>query len=202
LETVDGGILEDVVISNITMKDIVNSPLFLRLGSRMRTPPGDSMAGALKRIMISNITVYNADSHFASIISGVPGKVIEDVQLNNIRIYYRQMDSSFSKIRAIVPESEKDYPEPAKMGIMPAYGFFIRHVKNVKLNNVEVSYMGKEVRPAVVMNDVKAAELFRVSLQTVPGVKTIILNDVEDFSIQESKGLKNKTLNKLTTTSF
>src|SRR5258706_2166431 len=91
LETVDGAILEDVTISNITMRDIVNSPLFLRLGSRMRTPAGDSMAGALRRIMISNVIVYNADSHFASIISGVPGKVIEDVQLNDIRIYYRQM---------------------------------------------------------------------------------------------------------------
>ena len=69
--------------------------------------------------MISNVIVYNADSHFASIISGVPGKIIEDVQLNDIRIYYRQMDSSFSKIPLVVPENVKDYPEPAKMGIMP-----------------------------------------------------------------------------------
>ena len=202
LETVDGALLEDVIITNITMRDIVNSPFFLRLGSRMRTPPGDSTAGALRRIMISNIVVYNADSHFASIISGVPGKIIEDVQLNNIRIYYRPMDSSFSKIPSIVPENEKDYPEPAKMGIMPAYGFFIRHVKRIKLNNVEVSYMGKEVRPAIVMDDVKDADLFRVSIQTVPGVRTIVLNKVEDFSIQESKGFKNKKLKKLTSTSF
>ena len=38
LETVDGGVLEDIVISNITMRDIVNSPIFLRLGARMRSP--------------------------------------------------------------------------------------------------------------------------------------------------------------------
>src|SRR6266702_337667 len=38
LETVDGGLLEDVTISNLTMRDISNSPIFLRLGSRVRGP--------------------------------------------------------------------------------------------------------------------------------------------------------------------
>ena len=38
LETVDGGHLEDIVINNITMRNIVNAPIFLRLGARMRSP--------------------------------------------------------------------------------------------------------------------------------------------------------------------
>jgi polygalacturonase len=202
LETVDGGILEDVTITNITMKDIVNSPLFLRLSSRMRMPPGDSTAGALRRIMISNISVYNADAHFASIISGVPGKVIEDIQLNNIRIWYRPMDSAVSKIPAVVPENEKGYPEPAKMGIMPAYGFFIRHVKGIRMSNVEVGYSGTETRPAMIMDDVKDADLFRIKAQPVPGKKSIILNNVEGFNIENSEGFKDKQLKKLTSTSF
>src|SRR5688572_17400149 len=46
LETVDGALLEDVTISNITMRDIVNSPFFLRLGGRMRGPAGTKI-GAL-----------------------------------------------------------------------------------------------------------------------------------------------------------
>jgi polygalacturonase len=201
LETVDGGLLEDVTITNITMKDIVNAPLFLRLGARMRSP--DSLSkGALRRIMISNVTVYNADSHFASIISGLPGNMIEDVSLNNIRIWYRPMDSSFTKIPAIVPENEKGYPEPAKMGIMPAYGFFIRHVKGIKMNNVEVGYMGKEIRPAIIMDDVKEADLFRVKTQVVPGTKSIVLNNVEGFSIQASEGFKDKKLIVNSSTSF
>src|SRR6267142_3295584 len=57
LETVDGGPLEDVSISNITMRDIVNAPIFLRLASRMRMPSPDSTLGTLKRILISNIMV-------------------------------------------------------------------------------------------------------------------------------------------------
>jgi polygalacturonase len=34
LETVDGGLLEDVTIANVTMRDIWNAPIFLRPGSR------------------------------------------------------------------------------------------------------------------------------------------------------------------------
>ena len=36
LETVDGGILEDINIGNLVMRDLINSPFFLRLGARMR----------------------------------------------------------------------------------------------------------------------------------------------------------------------
>jgi hypothetical protein len=40
IESVDGAHIEDVTVSNITMRDISNSPIFIRLGSRMRVPEG------------------------------------------------------------------------------------------------------------------------------------------------------------------
>ncbi|HEY1872007.1 MAG TPA: glycosyl hydrolase family 28-related protein, partial [Chitinophagaceae bacterium] len=54
LESVDGALLEDVVINNITMRDVVNDPIFLRLGSRMRGPAGTEV-GKMRRIIISNV---------------------------------------------------------------------------------------------------------------------------------------------------
>jgi polygalacturonase len=60
LETVDGGLLEDVTITNITMRDIGNAPIFLRLASRMRGPDGVPV-GELRRIIISNIVAYNVN---------------------------------------------------------------------------------------------------------------------------------------------
>ena len=167
----------------------------------MRGPEGTEI-GQLRRVTISNIRAYNADSHFASIISGIPGHDIEDVQLNDIRIYYRPMDSATTKIPAVVPEHEKTYPEPAKMGIMPAYGFFIRHAKDIQLNNVEVSFMGSEVRPAFIIDNVKGIELFRVKAQAAMGVTNFVLNNVEGFSLKERSGSKEKKFEKLTTTSF
>jgi len=36
---------------------------------------------------------------------------------------------------------------------MPAYGFFIRHVDGIQMDNVEVSYMEADARPAFVLSD-------------------------------------------------
>jgi polygalacturonase len=196
LETVDGGILEDVTISNIVMKDVTNSPIFLRIGGRMRGPAGMPI-GKLRRILISNVMVYNADAHFASIISGLPGNDIEDVKLNNIRIYYRQMDSAVTAIQTTVPEHEKTYPEPAKMGVMPAYGFFIRHVKNIELNNVHISYLGKEIRPPFVLDDVKKIELNNLKAQPVQGVPLFKMTNVSDFIIRQSRDIPDKKIKEL-----
>lgn len=193
LETVDGALLEDVTITNITMRDVVNSPIFLRLGARMRGP-AETPPGALRKVMISNIIAYNADAHFATLISGLPANDIEDVKLSNIRIYYRPIDSPLSRIQTKVPEYEKDYPEPQKMGVMPAYGFFIRHSKNIELTNVEISYLGKETRPAFVIDDVQGIELRNVKAQPVPGVAPFALKNVGGFTIRDSKAAKDTVI--------
>lgn len=151
LETVDGGYLEDVVISNITMRDIVNSPLFLRLGARMRSPEG-TPSGRMRRIIISNVNVYNADSRYASIISGIPGALIEDVNISNVQLFYqggyKQADAS-----KMPPEQEKAYPEPWMFGTIPAKGFFIRHAKNITLHNVSFHFEKPDNRPLFVTDD-------------------------------------------------
>ncbi|MEI6945851.1 glycoside hydrolase family 28 protein [Paraflavisolibacter sp. H34] len=191
LETVDGALLEDVSITNITMRDIVNSPLFLRLGGRMRGPQGTAI-GELRRVNISNIVAHNVDAHFAALISGLPGNEIEDVRLNNIRIYYRPIDSPATRIQTMVPEYEKTYPEPQKFGVLPSYGFFIRHVKGIELNNVEVSYLGQETRPAFFLDDVKGADFFRIKAQKAPSVPRFQLNKVSDLNITGSGPLDKK----------
>jgi len=185
LETVDGALLEDITITNITMRDIGNSPIFLRLGARMRGP-ANVTPGTLKRVIISNVNVYNADSRFSSMIVGIPGYPVEDVKLDNIHIYYRQLDSSITKIPTGLPELIKDYPEPERFGVNPSYGFFIRHAKNIEMNNVQISYMGKETRPAVILDDVKGISFNNFKAQETPGQPTIIQRGVTGFSIQSS----------------
>ena len=54
LESVDGGAIEDITFTGITMRDIRNAPFFLRLGARLRGPAGTSV-GTFKRVIISNI---------------------------------------------------------------------------------------------------------------------------------------------------
>lgn len=201
LETVDGALLEDISISNITMRDVSNSPLFLRLGGRMRGPQGVPV-GKLRRILISNLIAYNADAHFASILSGLPEHDIEDVKLDNIRIWYRPIDSAFTSVQKLVPEHEKAYPEPAKMGVLPAYGFFIRHAKNLELNNIEISYLGAETRPAFYIEDVKGMEMRNVKAKPVAGSSLFVLKNVSGFTISESKGIKSRAWDKMADARF
>ena len=88
LEIVDGGVMENVSISNITMKDVANPPIFIRLGNRARGP-NNPPVGEIRNISISNILATGVDARCAAIISGIPGHRIEDVRLNNIRIIYK-----------------------------------------------------------------------------------------------------------------
>lgn len=151
LETVDGGHLEDVVISNLTMRDIVNAPIFLRLGARLRSPEGTPV-GVMKRIRISHVNVFNADSRYSSIISGIPGALIEDVTLNDIHIYYQGGYSAEDGLR-IPPEQERTYPEPWMFGTIPTKGMFIRHARGVSLNGIHFHYEKPDGRPLFVTDD-------------------------------------------------
>ncbi len=151
IETVDGGHLEDLVISNITMRDIVNAPIFLRLGARLRSPEGTPI-GSMKRIRISNVNVFNADSRYSCILSGVPGGIIEDVSLSNIHLYF-QGGYPAEEPGRVIPEQEKTYPEPWMFGTIPAKGFFIRHARGIALDNVHFHYAQPDGRPLFVTGD-------------------------------------------------
>jgi polygalacturonase len=152
LETVDGGPLEDISISNITMRDIANAPIFIRLGSRLRAPV-NTPESVVRRVNLSNFVIYTSDSPYASILSGVPGYSIEDVTLNNIQVW--SQGGGTAKDAAATPaESEKEYPDPRRFGITPSYGFYLRHIHGITLDNVQVHTLTPDARPAYVLDDV------------------------------------------------
>ncbi|MDP4189408.1 MAG: glycoside hydrolase family 28 protein, partial [Bacteroidota bacterium] len=195
LETVDGGLLEDVTISNITLRDIVNSPIFIRLGGRMRGPAGVPV-GALRRIIISNVVAYNVDPRFGVIISGIPGHDMENIQLNNIQIYYRGGGTKEQALRE-VPELENDYPEPYRFKTMPSYGFFIRHVNGIEMNNVRISCSSNDFRPAFILDQVKRVKFLNVSAQKAKDIPLMLLKNVEDFTIHQSFPIADVRLDKV-----
>ena len=110
LETVDGALLEDITVTNISMRDIVSAPIFMRLGARMRGPD-NTPVGTLKRVIISNLVCSNCESGLGSIISGIPGHYVEDVKISGIQILHQgggtKEDAAYQP-----PEYEDMYPEP------------------------------------------------------------------------------------------
>ena len=192
LESVDGALLEDVTITNITMRDIVNAPIFLRLGARMRGPK-EVPVGHLRRVIISNITVYNADPKNGCIISGNEGADIEDIRLSDIRIYYNGGGTAEQAARE-VPGFEKEYPEPYRFGTMPSYGFFVRHVKDIQFNNVEVTLMKDDQRPAFILDDVKGADFNFVKAQKSANVPSLVLKNVKRVNLFHAFNLPEKNI--------
>ena len=110
LESADGAILEDIVVSNITMRDAPDIPLFLRLCARMRGP-ADAKVGTLRRIKISNINSYNSTGLYPAIIAGIPGALIEDISLSDI--YFHKVGGADKKIADTEPDEQiKRLPRP------------------------------------------------------------------------------------------
>jgi polygalacturonase len=187
LETVDGGLLEDVTITNITMRDITSAPIFFRLGSRMRGPQGVPI-GKLRRVNISNLVCSNSASRLGCIVSGIPGHEIEDVKFSNILIQHHgggsQADSSIEPL-----EKENAYPEPDMFGNMPSHGFYIRHARNLEMTNVEIQYLKEDARPAFILQNVKDVDLLRIKAEHVSSAPVFSLNAVEDFNLYLSRPL-------------
>jgi polygalacturonase len=155
IEVTDGGIADGITISDIKMTD-VQTPIFIFLGNRGRKQVGDTSAapiGQIKNIVLSNITA-TSDSKMTSSITAFPGYYIENMTLNNIVL--NDMgggDSNEAKI--ILPENPAAYPENRIYGyVYPSSGLYIRHVKNIILNNVRLNVRNKDDRPAIITNDV------------------------------------------------
>uniref|UniRef100_Q01X09 Glycoside hydrolase, family 28 n=1 Tax=Solibacter usitatus (strain Ellin6076) TaxID=234267 RepID=Q01X09_SOLUE len=210
LESVDGAHIEDVAVSNLTMRNVSNAPIFLRLRSRMRAPEGTPI-GSIKRITISNVIAYDADPRYASIIAGVPGHDVEDVKLSGIRLVYRgglTLDDTAKQPAGLVnsfffrasggvpprepyetPEREKEYPEPSMFGILPAYGFFIRHAAGIQLNDIDVSYIKEDRRPAFVLDSVDGVTLENCKARRTATVPTLVMMNAKAVEARHCAGL-------------
>lgn len=144
LEVVDGGAMDQVTISNISMTGI-QTPLFIRLGSRHGK-------GTLKNVVISSITATN-ESLISSSITGIPGSYVENVSIRDIIFNYKGT-GTLEDAAAAVPEKEKSYPENRMFGhCLPAYGLYVRHVKHLSVQNFRFNLNAPDARPAVLLDD-------------------------------------------------
>ncbi|MEW2923141.1 glycoside hydrolase family 28 protein [Muricauda sp. ANG21] len=193
IESVDGAHIEDIAISNITMRHLSKSPIFIRLGSRLRGPKG-TRVGTIKRITINNVIGSDANGRYTSSISAIPGHYIEDVQISNVR--FNQQGGGEKELASIFPpENEADYPEPGMYGLLPAYGFYIRHVKGLDMSHVKLDYNEPEARPAFVLEDVHNAYFYHLDVEAgVDGAPFFDLRNVSDFSVEDFKKLKDTQL--------
>jgi polygalacturonase len=202
LEAADGAFLEDIAISNITMRDTADAPLFLRLNRRNRGPKETMRPGRLRRVLISNLVSSNSAASTASIFSGIPENSIEDVKLTNCYFGHRGLELSRDASKPSpdwhtrqVPEIEEAYPDPNRFGQTPSNGFFIRHLKHLEMSHVEIAPGNDDPRPAFWLEDVHRADFFAI---TAPPQPNFTLRNVSELRILWSRAAKDMTLEQTT----
>jgi len=169
IENVDGGVTDNIRVSNIFMTD-VHAPIFIKLGNR------SSGGGKLENVTISNVAAVG-NSRMASSITGYPGHDVENIQLNNIRISSpgggTAEDSCIS-----LPENEKNYPESNMFGnVLPSSGLYVRHAKGIVLQDVTLNVRNEDDRPAMIMDDIKMANIGLMNIDlpigNTPAIKLV-----------------------------
>lgn len=184
---VDGGEIENIVVDSVRSINTGNV-IFLRIGDRWSKGKQPSM----KNIVISNVYAevpfgkpdagYSYEGPVEDLprnispasIVGLPEYKIQDVTLRNIEIVYPGAGNPYYAKRGLtpaeldsIPEMRTAYPEFSQFKELPAWGFYIRHAEGIVFENVKLTALKKDYRPAIVLDDVKRA-VFKGSLFNEP----------------------------------
>lgn len=179
LQTVDGGTLERVAVSDIQMSN-VRAPIFVRLGKRGRSQDVP-VAGELRNVSISNVVAVGAMT--PSSITGVPGHPVTEIALKNVRVTARG-GAAAEVASQLVREMEKTYPDAYMFRDLPAYGFYCRHVRGLTLDDIELNVERPDARPAVVLDDVEHARMRNLlAMAPAEGQPLVWLRSVRDYHL-------------------
>lgn len=201
LESVDGGILENIEISDITANNTGNA-IFIKLGHRN----SEGKVGTLKNVSIKNVVVqvpFGAPdlkyeirgpelpffhNTFPASITGLPAHYVENVSLENIRIIYPgRANNGYAHLPVHrlkdVPENESQYPEFSMFGELPSWGFYVRHVKGLSMKNINMKVLEYDFRPAFVFDDVDGLNLTKIKIEENNNGKQFILKDVQNAKL-------------------
>lgn len=180
LESVDGGEIDNICITNISMNN-VKSPVFLRLGNRGRDMV-EPIPGSVKNVVISNIVATGAE--LPCVIAGIPGYVVENVTLDNINITLSG-GGLLEKAFITVPEKIAGYPDANMFGDLPAYGLYARHVKGLILKDIRFNLITPDYRHVMVCEDVSSLNLMTLaSPQSKGAVSSLKFDKVIDALVQ------------------
>ena len=204
LESVDGGVIDDVEVTRVKARNTGNA-IFIRIGQRNQDKP----PGVVRNIVLSDITVQVPSGRpdqgyehpgppikvpanlMPSSIVGLPNYPIENVTLRNIEITYgggarREVAEVPLSALSSIPEKRANYPEFSMFGELPAWGFYLRHAKNIRFENVTLSLEKPDFRSAFVADDLQGLSLDHVKFLSAGEEHMVVLS-----------GVRGDTLNKI-----
>lgn len=189
LEEVDGGVLENININNITMMDVPAYGIYIVTGKRNRGP-SVTQPSRMRNVLIANVTADGVSANGGIEIFGLAEQPIEGLRLENIRMVCKGGGTE-EQANKMPAELGTGYPEAR--GVMPGYGVFARHVRGLELANINLSFENEDKRPAMVVSDVDGLEVDNFKAQLSEGVSAAKMENVKNVVIRNSPVLKNVT---------
>ena len=188
LEEVDGGIMDNITINNLTMMDVPDYAIYITTGKRNRTP-GLTTTSRAKNILISNVIADGVGKMSGIQIMGLPELPITGVRLENIRLTSNGGGTK-EEAAATPKELGNGYPEPRRLGTLPAYGLYARHVRDLEVANVHMNFVQEDLRPAISCVDVDGLEIDNAKAQLADGVPAAKFEDVKNLVVRNSPMLE------------
>ena len=164
---VDGAYVNNVLFSHIKIKDSTG-PIFVATGHRQKNYIGDSHTrpSRIKGLRFEDVTITTkryerlsgsrdlTDFGQGIVLSGRKDGLIEDVVFKNVTTaFYGGVTASVSEDKAI-PIIEGQYPECHALGLLPSWGYYLRHVRSLAFDNCHETLMNDDVRPMTIEKDV------------------------------------------------
>ena len=117
-----------------------------------------------------------------SVIWGKPGTPVENITFKDINIRYK---GGHPVSEATLRPVENDERFPRKVGDIPSYAWYLRHVKNVYFTDCEFDFEQNDDRPAFVIDEGNIVKLNNVKLKKGDGIdyRIEIRETVSDFAI-------------------
>jgi polygalacturonase len=174
LVAVDGGTLDGVLIDNIRISG-PRVPIFLRRGNRARPykkEQGDIPVSGFRNVQISNITASGA-SNLGCMLAGIPDYPIENIKLTNITITFSG-GGTHEDATKVLPEDETKYPDIGQFGIMNAYGFQVRHARNMTMKNISLRFENEDKRAPLILDDVDNFTISEMDAMVSPESESFI----------------------------
>lgn len=196
IEAVDGSVIDGVTYEDIRMSNCA-APFVVRLGNRGRTfegGPNPAPVGAIRNVTLRNIrntgigwVEVKGGPGVGTAVGGLKGHPIENVLIEDCDLLLFGSVNEPQMIYRDVPENEKKYPEFDCYGTCPAYGIYFRHVDGLQVRNVRLRLANNDVRPAIVMDDVKNYALEGIDYESCSRTEPYGLWHQQDGEIRDAK---------------
>ncbi len=160
----DSATIQDVRYKHITIKN-ANCPIYFLIFDRLRTGEKDVHPGLIKDIDLDDITITDMPKNvYTATLTALPGFPIQNVTIENLKMTCPGGGSE-ADVQSVptYPKKDGDY-SPRNIGIRPASAFYLRHVRDLTLKNVDITLQSPDARPPFVTVDVEGLKLEQVTI--------------------------------------